>query len=129
MMERIIKGSNFTIIHCDGALESMEQALSGCKATKRRSLERGIQMQIERLANGHRLSKEHFPPEGQLPNNKKFYAFKRKPLRAYCWLSTTRKNTYFVSHYVHKKCQKLSTADTNKISQNWRRIEEGNDEF
>lgn len=81
------KGVKFTVIHCDGALESYMEALDSVDARKRKSFTRGVMQQIERLAGGHRMSKENFPQEGALPKRKgqqkakKFNALKRIPIR------------------------------------------------
>jgi hypothetical protein len=90
--------------------------------------------QIERLADGQRMSKENFPQEGNLPKRKgqqrakKFNALKRIPIRGYCWLSDRCKNTYFISHYVYKDYDDLKDSDTKRVGANWRRIEEDGDE-
>jgi len=91
-------------------------------------------MQIQRLADGSRMSKENFPQEGELPKlagqqkSKKFNALKRIPIRGYCWLSEKHPNTYFISHYVFKDYDKLKEKDTKKVRDNWNRIEVGDDE-
>ena len=127
-------GSKFTVIHCDGALESFDNALSSVDARKRKAFIRGMVMQIQRLADGHRMTKENFPHEGNLPSRvgqqkaKKFNAFKRIPLRGYCWLSERYKNTYFISHYVYKDYGNLKERDTKRVGVNWSRIEEKGDE-
>jgi len=128
------KGSKFTVIHCEEALKSYVAALSSVDARKRKSFTRGITQQIERLADGHRMSRENFPQEGDLPKRKgqqrakKFNALKRIPIRGYCWLSDRHENTYFISHYVYKDYDDLREGDTNKVGANWRRIEENGDE-
>ncbi|MCU7906896.1 MAG: hypothetical protein KZQ76_13845 [Candidatus Thiodiazotropha sp. (ex Epidulcina cf. delphinae)] len=127
-------GSKFTVIHCEGALESYEVALNSVEAGKHKSFTRGMIMQIQRLADGHRLSKENFPQEGNLPGRKgrqkakKFYALKRIPIRGYCWKSGRRKNTYYISHYVYKDYDNLKERDAGRVGANWSRIEEKGDE-
>lgn len=126
------KGEKFTIIHCKGALDSYRLALGSVEARKHKSFTRGIIMQVERLAAGHRMSKQNFPQEGYLPKRKghkakKFNALKRIPIRGYCWLSEQHKNTYFISHYVLKDYDKLKQSDTNKVAANWSRIEVNGD--
>ena len=80
---------------------------------------------IERLADGRPMSKENFPSEGQLPSSAgKFHAFKKLPIRAYCWLSQKYPNTYFISHYIYKDQQKLDKRDTNRVHANWREKED-----
>ncbi len=132
------KGSKFTVIHCEGALESYVTALNsvnaGKEGKKHESFTRGIILQIERLADGQRMSRENFPQEGDLPKRKgqqkakKFNALKRIPIRGYCWLSGRHNDTYFISHYVYKDYDDLRPRDTNRVGVNWRRIEENGDE-
>jgi len=127
-------GSKFTVIHCNGALDSYIDALNHVNAKKRDAFTRGMIQQIARLAEGHRMSKANFPQEGVLPKRKgqhrvkKFNAFKRIPIRGYCWLSERHRNTYFISHYVFKDYDDLKESDTNRVGTNWRRIEEKGDE-
>jgi len=102
------EGKKFKVTHCIGAVDSLNVALSHVGAKKRDSLIRGLVLQIQRLADGMRMSKENFPQEGDLPKlpgkgkAKKFNALKRLPIRGYCWLSEKHSNTYFISHYVYK---------------------------
>ena len=128
------QGSKFTVIHCEGALESYVDALNSVNARRHKSFTRGIIQQIKRLADGHRMSKENFPQEGDLPKRKgqqkakKFNALKRIPIRGYCWLSERFENTYFISHYVYKDYDDLKKSDTKRVGDNWRRVEENGDE-
>jgi len=128
-------GGKFKIIHCKGAKESFREALSHVSSKKAKSFTRGMTLQIQRLADGQRMSKENFPQEGELPKrvgqikSKKFNALKRVPIRGYCWLSERCTDTYFISHYTYKNYSKLKQRDINIISANWRRIEVDNDEF
>ncbi|WP_233080712.1 hypothetical protein [Rheinheimera soli] len=116
------EGSKFTVEHCEGAIESFEEALiSVTPHNKKSSIKRAIIQLIERLADGKQMSKENFPQEGQLPkSNGKFNAFKKLPIRAYCWLSSKHPNTYFISHYTYKDKQKLDQRDIDKVHANWR---------
>jgi hypothetical protein len=128
------KGSKFEVTHCDGALASFEVAMTHVDARKRQTFTRAIEQQVQRLADGHRMSKENFPQEGELPKRKgqqkakKFNALKRIPIRGYCWLSDKYPSKYFISHYVYKDYDKLKDKDTNKVKNNWTRIEVGSDE-
>jgi hypothetical protein len=130
-----IKGKKFVIVHCKGALESFDSAMESLPKKKREALKRGMILQIQRLADGHQMSKENFPREGKLPNktgqhgNKHFHALKRIPVRGYCWLSQTQPDTYFISHYIYKDQSKLNGSDTIKVGSNWQRIEEHGYEF
>jgi len=141
-LQQKLKGSKFIAVHCKGAIDSFYKALDSVSPAKRKSFERAIilqiqrllELQIQRLLDGHRLSKENFPQEGNLPvkkgqsKAKKFNAFKRIPIRGYCWLSETHQNTYFISHYVYKDQVKLKDKDTLRVGNNWNRIEVNGDE-
>jgi len=127
-------GTKFTVIHCKGAIDSYRAALKKVDARQQKKFTTAIILQIQRLADGGRMTKENFPQEGYLPkrkgqhNAKKFNALKRIPIRGYCWLSQWHKDTYFISHYIYKKRNKLNESDTNRIGTNWSRIEENGDE-
>lgn len=116
------KGTTFKVIHCEGALDSFRKALASVTPhNKKKSLTNALIQLIDRLANGRRMSRDNFPQEGNLPYSKgKFHAFKKIPIRAYCWLSTKYPNTYFISHYTYKKKQKLDNKDIDKVHANWR---------
>ena len=116
------KGSVFTIVHCDGAIDSFRKALQSVTPHKKQqSITRAMIQLIERLAEGKRLSAENFPPEGNLPKSSgKFYAFKKLPIRAYCWQSKKQAGTYFISHYTYKDKAKLLQKDIDKVHANWR---------
>ena len=87
-LKQLYKGKRFTVIHCEGALESFEHAIFRLKngAKKRLSMTTGIADQIERLASGEPMSQENFCREGQLPSRKGqqyvnyFCAFKKSLL-------------------------------------------------
>lgn len=86
------KGSKSSVLHCKGALESLTKALESFPKRRHGAMRRGIQMQIERLSDGHPMSKENFPQERNLPkfngqSAKKFNALKRIPVRGYCCTS------------------------------------------
>ena len=127
------RGTGFEIVHCRAARASYEEALKGVGRKKRVSMTGGIIAQIERLASGARMPSQQFPREGDLlaePGKEAspFWAFKRKPLRGYCWFSETRKRTWFISHYVYKRWEKLRKGDTTRVHANWQRIERSGDE-
>jgi hypothetical protein len=121
------QGSTFKVLHCEGALKSYLSSLQSMKANKSRSFTRRLMQQIERLANGERMSRENFPQEGSLPalagKGKKFNAFKKIPIRGYCWKSKLHPDTYFISHYIYKDSNKLKEKDTELVGRNWKRIE------
>lgn len=123
-------GSRFTIIHCEGAIESFNEAIIHVPKHKQKSYINSLIHQINRLSNGHPMSKENFPQEGELPpssandqSKRHFHALKRKPLRGYCWKSEKHKNTYYISHYVYKDYKKLKQHDTDVVGNNWKKIE------
>jgi len=131
---QVHQGSKFKIVHCKGAFDSFETALEDFPQNKRLSLKRWLFVQIERLGDGVRMSCETFPKEGELPksqgrSNGNFFALKKIPIRGYCWRSITQHNTWFISHYIVKKKNKLSSKDTALVCSNWSRIEEQGDEF
>lgn len=115
-------GSKYRVIHCDGAQDSLDEALSHVanKKTQKARMER----LIHRLGDGVRMPHDSFPSEGELPDKSHFRAIKKLPLRAYLWLSKKYKNTYFISHYIYKNKQKLSASDIQRVSRNWRKKEE-----
>lgn len=67
LLDKMLVGEQFEIVHCEGALHSLELALESVKKGRRASWLRSVKMQFKRLADGHRLSNEHFPKEGVLP--------------------------------------------------------------
>ena len=133
-LQKSFIGERYTVTHCTGAIESLEKALGHCRKDKAKSLKRGLILQIIRLANGYEMSTENFPPEGNLPKRHnqtkadKFYAFKRVPIRGYCWKSVAFPGTYFISHYVYKDYKKLKESDEDIVRRNWKRIEVDGDE-
>ncbi|MEW6999120.1 hypothetical protein AADZ86_15655 [Colwelliaceae bacterium BS250] len=134
-LQEKFKGTKFCAIHCKGATDTFHEALASLNSGKRKSFERGMVQQIKRLLNGERMSKENFPQEGALPRKKgqstvkKFNAFKRIPIRGYCWISERHPRTYFISHYVYKDYGKLKDKDITLVGNNWKRIEVNGDEY
>lgn len=128
-----IVGSMLRIVHCLDAWNSFNQALESIPANRRDSTKARMDAMVQRLANGGRLSKDSFPPEGPLPSRagkpaKQFYAFKKIPIRAYGWYSERYEKTFFISHYIYKNKDKLAAKDTTKVQGNWTRIEVNGDE-
>lgn len=121
------EGSKYNIIHCDGAIDSFNEVV---KEHQNKCDQYTAQMiaLIKRLGDGHRMSNENFPKEGELPDGSYFRALKKIPIRAYIWLSKKTPNTYYVSHYIYKKCQKLKKSDTKKVCDNWKKMELTHDE-
>ncbi|HBL6925838.1 TPA: hypothetical protein LSH87_003747 [Citrobacter koseri] len=129
----IVVGSLLRIVHCCGAWDSFTEALKRTPTDRHDSLKAQMNLLVQRLANGARLSKDSFPPEGLLPclpgkQAKSFYAFKKIPIRAYGWYSERHSKTFFISHYIYKSKDKLSKKDTTRVQGNWTRIEVDGDE-
>lgn len=125
-LKKKFQGERLTVVHCEGALESFENAINSVNPPKRRT---GMAMwmvrQIEQLANKGRLSGDNYPLEGNLPKNGgKFRALKKIPIRGYCWHSKKHPHTVFISHYIYKAKDKLDPKDTDRVVANWRKIEE-----
>jgi len=77
------------------------------------------------FADGVQLrSPDHWNTEGTLPNGRHFYAIKADKVRAYGWFSVRDRGVFYVSHYAFKRGQKLAAEDTNRVTANWRTIEE-----
>lgn len=133
-LQPFYKGKRYTVVHCEGALDTFRHAIRSVTAKKAKSLTNGMVLQIKRLADGGEMSSENFPLEGPLPSRPgqqgsgKFNAFKRIPVRGYCWRSDRVPNTWFISHYIYKDFNDLDERDTKKVGRNWRRIEENGDE-
>lgn len=121
------KGTRLTVIHCDGALASLKQALERLPNGKKKqqSMLNWIDFALKRIANGDRLSNHNFPREGVIAgsNGKHFYGMKKIPIRGYFWHSSKRKATVYVSHYVYKDYDKLDKVDEDKVSANYRKVE------
>jgi hypothetical protein len=115
-------GSKYKVVHCDGARESLDEALS--RVPNKKTQKAKMWRLIQRLGDGVRMPHDSFPTEGELPDKSNFKAIKKLPLRAYLWLSKKYKNTYFISHYIYKDKQKLSDTDTQKVRSSWRKKEE-----
>ncbi|MBZ2190277.1 hypothetical protein K8B33_14300 [Alcanivorax sp. JB21] len=128
------RGRQYTVVHCDGALDTFREALKHVKVGKAKSLTRQMIVQIKRLADGEAMSRDNFPLEGMLPalsgqrRGRRFRALKKIPIRGYCWKSDRVPDTWFISHYIYKNKNDLDDRDTEKVSHNWRRIEEDGDE-
>lgn len=123
-------GSKYTIIHCEGAIDSYHEAMQekSQRESKRKSMENGLAILIERLGSGGNMSRDSFPPEGELPDGSRFWAFKRLPIRAYLWKSKRWENVYYISHYRYKLYDKLDPRDTARTCRNWMRIEVENED-
>jgi len=122
------QGKKYRIVYCEGAKESFEDELKKYPKDKQDKYRARMKRIRERLADGYRLSEGTFPKEGKLPDGSYFRALKKIPIRAYVWLSKKSQNTFYISHYVYKNYDKLKKADIKKVCDNWRQIEESEDE-
>lgn len=134
-MEKSFQGECYKIVHCKGALESLSEALKSVTPTKKqKSMMISLRLQLERLASGKRTAELSVRKEGVLPSlngkpSKHFWAIKKIPLRGYYWESEVYEMTYYISHYIYKDFDKLDETDTQKVRNNWERIERGGDEY
>lgn len=55
--------------------------------------------------------------EGELEDRRKFLAVKVQQVRCYGWY---HRGNFVISHYIYKKQQKLSKADTRAVQENYR---------
>lgn len=133
-MEATYKGECYCVVHCKGALRSLNDAMKSVSPTKKhKSMLISLKLQVERLSSGRRTPELSIKQEGLLPSYqgkppKHFFAIKKIPIRGYFWESDFHDMTYFISHYIYKDFDKLDSNDTAKVCNNWKRIEEGNDE-
>ena len=118
-------GHVYKIIHCEGAKDSFNDELEKhVPKNKHEQYKNRMFAVIKRLGDGHPMSKENFPTEGELPDKSHFRALKKIPIRAYIWLSKKTPKTYYISHYIYKNSKKLKESDSKKVCDNWKRIEE-----
>ena len=123
-------GRKYRVVHCVGAKASLKQALISLTKSRRRSMQDRLAAFFKRFADGECLSRDSFPPEGDLPtssggvSNGKFYAFKKIPLRAYGWHSKSKPDVFYISHYIYKDFDDLSAADIDRVGKNWKALEE-----
>lgn len=135
MIQHSFKGECYTVTHCNGALKTLTEAiLSVTPVNKQKTMTVKLRLQIERLASGKRTADLSVRKEGVLPSNngkpsKNFWAIKKIPIRGYYWESDRVSMTYFISHYIYKDFDDLSDSDTQKVRNNWERIERGLDDY
>ncbi|AFM76191.1 hypothetical protein mEp237_036 [Enterobacteria phage mEp237] len=134
MVQHTFKGNCFTVTHCNGALKTLSDVIrSVTPAKKQKTMVVNLRLQIERLASGKRTPDLSVRKEGVLPSyngkpSKNFWAIKKIPIRGYYWESERVFMTYFISHYIYKDFDDLSDSDTQKVRNNWERIERGLDD-
>lgn len=101
------------------------EALEHIPANKRDGIKAKMAARRILLADSGKLrSPDYWNTEGDLPNGKKFYAIKVDRIRAYGWFSGRHKGLFYISHFTFKKGQKLASADSHRVVENWRQIEE-----
>ncbi|MGP3005736.1 MULTISPECIES: hypothetical protein [Serratia] len=127
------QGSCYKVVHCKGALDSLDDAMRSLRDKKAKSMLRQLILQIERLVSGARMAQGTVRKEGDLPSYqgrpaKNFWALKRIPIRGYFWDSEKNEQTYYISHYIYKDFDELHQSDVLKVHNNWHRIEGGHDE-
>lgn len=104
---------------------SWAEALGHLPANKRDGIAAKMIVRRELLADKGRLrSPDYWNTEGDLPNGKHFYAIKADKIRAYGWFSSRYKGVFYISHFAFKKGPKLAAADTHRVIEHWRQIEE-----
>ena len=113
------QGLKRRVIHAPGALDSWKKEAEKLTDRKATEIEGFLIALFDAWVDDSRLNKHWAVPEGDLNKDKKFFAIKRIPIRAYFWYSGVHKNTIIISHYVYKKWQKLRTEDTRKVKLNW----------
>ncbi|WP_205955187.1 hypothetical protein [Pantoea stewartii] len=135
MLQSIYKGDCHQVVHCTGALKSLAAAIKSVSPTKKqRTMYMSLQLQIERLSSGKRIADLSVRKEGLLPSYegkpaKNFWAIKKIPIRGYYWESERVFMTYYISHYIYKDFDELQASDTDKVCNNWKRIERGLHDF
>lgn len=134
MVQSTYKGECHTVVHCNGAMKSLAQAIKSVSPSKKhKPMMISLQLQIERLSSGRRTPDLSVRKEGLLPSydgkpGKNFWAIKKIPIRGYFWESERMFMTYFISHYIYKDFDELHDSDVQKVCNNWDRIERGLDE-
>jgi hypothetical protein len=113
------QGLKRRIIHSPGALDSWKKEAAKLTDRKATEIEGFLIALFDAWIDNSRLNNRWAVPEGNLNKDKKFFAVKRIPIRAYFWYSDAQKNTIVISHYVYKKWQKLRTEDVRKVKMNW----------
>ena len=113
------QGLKRRIIHAPGALDSWEKEAAKLTDRKATEIEGFLIALFDAWIDNSRLNNRWAVPEGDLNKDKKFFAIKRIPIRAYFWYSDVHNNTIIISHYVYKKWQKLRTEDVRKVKVNW----------
>lgn len=122
------KGSAYDLTHCSKADKSYDKEIQHVAPTRKQErFQTFFQKTYERITNGKRLSSETVAKEATIKGTSglackgdlSFYAFKKLPMRSYFWYSPYQEKLIFVSHYKFKNYQKLDSADTEKVRNNF----------
>ena len=92
------QGLKRRIIHAPGALDSLEKEAAKLTDRKATEIEGFLIALFDAWIDNSRLNNRWALPEGDLNKDKKFFAIKRIPIRAYFWYSDVHKNTIVISH-------------------------------
>ena len=120
------QGLKRRVIHAPGALDSWEKEAAKLSERRATEIEGFLIALFDAWTDNSRLNTRWAVPEGNLNKDKKFFAIKRIPIRAYFWYSDVHKDTIVISHYVVKKWPKLKPKDIKLVKQNWKRESSGN---
>lgn len=121
-------GKAYALKHCDKADKSYDKEIQHVAPTrKQEKFETFFKKTYDRVIKGQRLSSSTVAKEAAIKGTSglssngdmSFYAFKKLPMRSYFWYSPFRDKLIFVSHYKFKNYQKLESADTEKVRNNF----------
>ena len=117
---KVLQGEVYTIYFCKEADKSLNEALSTVKDPNMMQI--NLQVLLQKLANGEKLNE--ITAETSKSDKIKFWAIKKIPIRCYFWYSKNNKKHIYVSHFVHKKQQKLDKKDKQRVHRNWKNWEQ-----
>lgn len=133
-------GEAYNLTHCDKAKKSYDTEIQHvAHSRKRERFQNFFTDTYKRITKGERVSRDSVVQEAVIKGSgalagtgdQHFYAFKKIPMRSYFWYSALNEGFIFVSHYRYKDYQKLASADTEKVRNNFFRYEtkgEGNEQ-
>lgn len=116
---KVLTGKVYTLFFCKNSEKSLNEALSTVKHPNIYLLD--MQVLLQKLADGEKL--KEVVSESDKSSNIKFWAIKKIPIRCYFWYSKTKKRHIYVSHFVHKKQQKLAKKDKERVYRNHKAME------
>ena len=112
------KGKIYKVILCDGAAESLMEALCHFRDTKKKSLYLRLLVLVKQYADGEQLSPNTMKREDIIVKGKYFYVIKKIPIRIYFWKES---GYVIISHFKRKLKDKLDAKDTTKVRRNWKK--------